>query len=301
MTDKASSEAIIRRACPSWARLEGLVVHGWKVLGPIGRGGTAEVYRLQHEKDKSEGALKLLLPDFAKDADCQKLFLREADFLEDFNHQGIPKIFAQTTVLDRLALIMDYVPGDNLMTLLHQGKKLPPLSVLMAACKIISYLHEQNVIHNDIKLANFILSPKGRIHCVDFGSARRLSMSSTFFRRFKGSEKVQGTPSYLAPELIQGKGPSKSSDVWALGILAHYLHAGSAPFQGEDASQTLKMILGNPMPSLKSRCEQVDGSLSNIVDRCLIIDPQLRYGTATELLEILRRYRDGTASHRRPR
>lgn len=304
MNAPTRSETVIRRACPSWARLEGLTIHGWKVIKPIGRGGTAEVYVLEHaRKDGNieKATLKLLLPDLASDSESQKLFLREADFLEDLDHPGIPKMILQTTVLDRIALIMDYVPGDNLMTMMHQGSKIPPLQVLIAICKIIAHLHEQNIVHNDIKLANFILSPQGRIHCVDFGSARRLSLSSTFFRRFKAAGPIQGTPSYLAPELIQGKAPSKASDVWALGILAHYLYAGSAPLASEDAQETLRMIIGSPMPTLLSRAKEVDRTLSNIIDRCLIADVNLRHDHAEDLLALLRRYRDGTNAYRKAR
>ena len=203
----------------------------------------------QHATSGQSAAIKLQLPEFQDDKESTKEFLREIDTLEDLDHKGIPKMISHAQILDRHALIMDFVEGDNLMTMVHNKVKIPPLAVLIAAVKIISYLHSEQVVHNDIKLANFILNPSGRLFCVDFGSSKRISLSSTFFRRSGGKKgQIKGTPSYLAPELIDGKPATKKSDIWAIGILAHYLFTGSSPYK--------KMILSISTKTSKKAISQ---------------------------------------------
>ena len=188
---------------------------------------------------------------------------------------------------------MDFVEGDNLMTMIHNKVKLPPLPVLIAAVKIIGYLHSEQVIHNDIKLANFIVNPSGRLFCVDFGTSKRISLSSTFFRRSSRKKgQIKGTPSYLAPELIDGKPANKKSDIWAIGILAHYLFTGSSPYSQEDLPHIHQDIKKGNIPDLNKRSAQVDTSLNNIMRLCLQTDPNDRYEDAGDLLARLRNYRD---------
>lgn len=292
MSPDRKSSAIIRKHCPSWALLEGCSFSGWKVLEPIGRGGSAEVYLAEDIKNGHKAALKLQLPEFRGDKESTKEFLREIDTLEELDHPGIPKMISHTKILDRDALIMDFIPGDNLMTMVYNKVKVPPLAVLIAAVKIINYLHEQNIIHNDIKLANFILSPTGRLHCIDFGSSKRLSLSSTFFRRSKNKGALEGTPSYVAPELIQGKSPTKQSDIWAIGILAHYLFTGSSPYENEDPQSILTTINNGQLVDLRKRSSAVDINLSNIIRLCLQTDPHDRDEDVEGLLARLRSYRD---------
>ena len=98
MSQESASTAIIRKHCPSWAKLEGVAFDGWKVIRPIGRGGTAEVYLVQHTKS-NQSALKLQLPEFQDDKESTKEFLREIDILEDLDHKGIPKMISHAQIL----------------------------------------------------------------------------------------------------------------------------------------------------------------------------------------------------------
>ncbi|TVR13971.1 MAG: serine/threonine protein kinase [Planctomycetota bacterium] len=305
MSDPQDSETAIRRACPSWARLQDMVVDGWRILRPIGRGGACEIYLCEHQSSAQQAAMKLLLPSRNDDSEALKLLLREADFLEDLEYPLVPDFLGQVQVEGQHGILMEYVAGESLHVVLRRGGKLPALAILMSAVKTLAYLHEQNVVHNDIKPENFHMSHKGRLYLLDYGAAQRQSLSSTFFRRLKSSDGFQGTLTYCAPELLSGKQGTYASDVWAIGIMAHVLFVGSPPYQvaADDRLALAKAIKAAHIPPLSQRVTSIDTTLSNIIDRCLQPDPQLRHPNATELLRLLRKYRDvkqsGTAATRK--
>lgn len=183
----------------------GTIQGNWRVVKPIGRGGTSEVYLLESQQTGKSAALKILLPEKLDDKTCRKAFTSEAGLLQNLDHKSIPRLIKETELDNRPALIMNHCDGENLVLLQQRRQKYPCVQALLAASKIIVYLHQQNIVHNDIKLSNFILSPKGRLWLIDFGNAKKQVFQPPF------SVKYYRVARNKAPQPISPQSWSKES------------------------------------------------------------------------------------------
>lgn len=265
-------------------------------LGPftlremIGSGGIAEVYRADHRDDTGrEGAkqyaVKVMRPERAVEKQQVKNFLEEYDTLQNLKHPGIPIVRRQGEVDGRPAFVMDLVPGNNLALMQADTKSFPGVRCLAELCTIAAFLHQQDIIHNDLKLENCMLRPDGSLVLLDFGSVRYPRRTSLIERLLPKMvpKMIFGTATYLAPELIQGKRPTFRTDVYALGVCAFYLLTGRPPFEEARQSGRLRANLNAPPPSLATRLPSVHPTVAAIIDRCLSKDPEARPAAATEV------------------
>ncbi len=261
------------------------------VLGPyvlrdlIGAGGVAEVFRAHHrDGDGKEYAVKVMRPERAAEKQQVKDFLEEFDTLSHLKHRAIPVARRQGEISGCPAFVMDLIPGRNLAELQAKGVSFPGVQVLAELCDVASYLHKQDIIHNDLKLDNCILRPDNVIAVVDFGSVRYPRRTSLVERLFKRSPTtIFGTAMYLAPELIAGKRPTFRTDVYALGVCAFLLLTGRPPFSETRESGKLRANLTFSPPSIISRLPGIHPAVAEILDRCLAKDPDDRPMSATEV------------------
>jgi serine/threonine-protein kinase len=179
---------------------------------------------------------------------------------------------------------MDYITGEPLHLACKREKPWDRLSVFLELVQVVAYLHGEHVIHADLKLENVILRPTGNIVLVDFGNAREVVTKSFFARLFKPKDRVFGTPTYLAPELMKGQQPSYASDVYSLAVCAFILLSGEPPFHANSRTGRLKANLNNEAPSIRSRCTELPQSAANAIDRCLSKEPGERPADASSLL-----------------
>ena len=261
-----------------------------QTLGPftlreiIGAGGIAEVYRADHRDDGRQYAVKVMRPERAAEKAQVKNFLEEFDTIQALKHPGIPIARRQGEIEGRPAFVMDLVEGANLATLHGQGKPFPGVHLLFQLCAVADYLHQQDIIHNDLKLENCILRPDGHLVLVDFGSVRyprRTSLLQRFFK--KPSGQIFGTATYLAPELIQGERPTFRTDVYALGVCAFLMLSGRPPFEEARQSGRLNANLKAVPPSISKRIPDIHPGVASILDACLAKDPKKRPMAASEV------------------
>ncbi len=255
----------------------------------IGAGGIAEVYRADHRDDGHRAdhhgyAVKVMRPERALEKQQVKNFLEEFDTIQSLTHSAIPVARRQGEIDGRPAFAMDLVPGDNLAVI--QAKKLsyPGVRCLAELCAVSGFLHQQDIIHNDLKLENCLLRPDGSLVLVDYGSVRFPRRTSFVQRLFaKPQKSVFGTATYLAPELISGKRPTFRTDVYALGVCAFLLLTGKPPFEESRQSGRLRANLNAAPPSIAGRVPGIHQAVAAIIDRCLAKDPEARPTSATEV------------------
>ena len=250
----------------------------------IGAGGIAEVYRADHRDDERPYAVKVMRPERAAEKNQVKNFLEEFDTIQTLKHPSIPVARCQGEIEGRPAFVMDLVAGANLATLHGQAKPFPGVQALLQLCAVADYLHQQDIIHNDLKLENCILRPDGHLVLVDYGSVRYPRRTS-FLQRFfnKPTAQIFGTATYLAPELIRGERPTFRTDVYALGVCAFFMLSGKPPFEVARQSGRLKANLKAAPPSITQRVPDIHPGVASILDACLAKDPEKRPMAASEV------------------
>lgn len=254
----------------------------------VSSGGTADVYRAQHVDDGSLAAVKVLHEHLCSDRHRSKRFADEFELLQELDHPGIPRGRRFGEIGDRPAFAMDFVDGRTLYELRTTQTRFDWMVAFLAMTGIARYLHQNGIVHNDLKLENFILRTNGRLALVDFGNARRRRSGSGPITRFFKREKVFGTLSYIAPELVKGGTPTPASDCYALGVCLHILLAGTPPFADESRDRALQRILNEPATPLCERVPELPKSVGRVADCCLAKDPDARPADAGVLRRLVK-------------
>lgn len=259
----------------------------------ISAGGIAEVYRAEHSDDRKVVAVKVMRPEKQLDKYHRQCFQDEFAFLKELKYPGIPVGRRQGDIKGRDSFAMDYFSGYPVHQMASMDKAWDRIGAFYALVEIISYLHTQDVIHADLKLENVILRSTGGVAVVDFGNARRAAAKGFLARLFGGkNERVFGTPTYLAPELVKGKAPSKESDVYALGICAFIMLSGEPPFNASSRTGRIKANLEEEPPLIRTRCTELPLRAAQAIDRCLNKEPSERPSDAGSLFGMIKELSD---------
>lgn len=267
------------------AFVAGMEVGRYRLESLLGRGGMAEVWRARDEVLGREVAIKTMRAAFALEADVRERFLREARLAAGLDHPHIVPIYDVGQHGQVPYVVMPVVSGGSLAGLLQRGLPSRPRAVawVIQIAGALDAAHEAGILHRDIKPANVLLGTGERALLSDFGIAR-LAESAT---RLTATGQVIGTPDYMAPELARGESASRSSDAYALAVLAWELLAGSPPYRGDTALSVLHQHVSAPVPRLTKVCEDVPPALASAVERGLAKDPAQRPMPVQELAELL--------------
>ena len=264
-------------------------------LGPrIGRGGMADVFLARDLLLDRDVALKVLFPEHAIDPNFVERFRREAQAVAGLNHPNIVAVYDWGQTGNTYFMAMEYVKGRTLAAVLRQQEKFSPRNAAIVAGHIagaLAYAHRNNVVHRDIKPANILMGDNGDVKVADFGIARALDAGHDAGLTQDGA--VMGTATYFSPEQAKGEGLDLRSDLYSLGVVLYELLTGRAPFIGESALATAyKQVNENP-PSIRSLVSDVPTPLEAIVAKCMTKTAELRYVSADQLRDDLRRFLNG--------
>ncbi len=262
------------------------------VVGPeIGRGAFSRVFRAYDEVIGRNVALKVLT-GVGKDEDSRRRAQRELRVLGVLKSAHVVTLYrvhpdhAGTWMLE-----LELVEGGNLA---DRVRAEGPFSaeetrrILTGVLTGLDAAHGHLVVHRDVKPENVLLGEDGVAKLTDFGFGRELSERS-LADSSRGT--IVGTPYYVAPEILFGQEARPQSDIWSVGVLLHWMIAGSLPFQGQSLPALFNAIaamLPAPLP------EGTPADLASVVGGCLKKDPATRFGSCGAILEIL----DGARSHR---
>jgi serine/threonine-protein kinase len=260
-------------------------------LGPyrledvLGRGGMGIVFRATREPDGETVALKVLRRELAADEVYERRFDRERRIASGLRHSNLLPIVDAGESGGRRYVAVRFVDGCSLAELLESEGPLTVPELLRVTPQIaaaLDALHEQGLVHRDVKPANVMLDAGGNASLTDFGLAR--GEAYTILTR---PGQVMGTLDYLAPELIQGAQATRASDVYALGCVAFECLVGHPPFAGGSLVEASRRHLEEEPADPATSRGDVPGELGWAVRRALAKDPADRPRTATAYARLL--------------
>jgi serine/threonine protein kinase len=270
------------------ARNGDLIGGRYRVEGQIGRGGMGRVLRVRHQALGKAFALKLIKAPIATDPKIREMFYREAKLASSLSHENICSI-VDFGMDERFGLfmVMELLEGLTLFhRIYHKGRLAPKVAcdVIWQIAEALRYIHNQGIIHGDIKSENILLTrtPEGRRvpKLLDFGLARATVHTE--------GGAIEGTPEYLAPERIYGGAPSKVSDIYALGLLFYEVLVGGLPFRG-NIEQVFRMQIEQPVPRVSAQLEgSMDERVDDIICRATAKDPGARHADVGSFMYELR-------------
>lgn len=253
----------------------------------LGSGGMSIVYRAHDLMLERTVAIKLLRKDYSNNPQFRQQFRQEAKAAASLSHPNIVTVHDFGLDTNQLFIIMEYVPGKDLKSLLREQSKISvseSIDLIVQACSGIGFAHRAGLVHCDIKPQNMLVTPDLRLKVVDFGIARALASISPDEK----SEIVWGSPHYFSPEQAAGNAPSPASDVYSLGIVLYEMLTGQLPFKGETPEQLADQHRLSLPPSPRKINPLIPNSLEQILLKVLSKEPAARYRTADQLGSVLR-------------
>jgi hypothetical protein len=260
-------------------------VGGYRLVEPIGEGGTSVVYRAEHVRLGRAAALKLLTPALGE-ADFRERFLRESRLAASLDHPSIVPVYDAGEADDVLYIAMQHIDGSDLKALLVAEGRLPVRRALRIVSQVASALdaaHARGLVHRDVKPANILVGPNDRAFLSDFGVVKELSSSG---RTRTGG--FVGTIDYCAPEQIEGRDVDQRADVYALACVFYECIVGTSPFRRSSDVATLNAHLHAPPPRFSKAAPDLPPALEPVLAKALAKSPLDRFGTCGELVAALR-------------
>ena len=255
----------------------------------LGSGGMAVVYRAYDLTLERTVAIKILRKDYSNDPEFRERFHLEAKAAANLSHPNIVTVHDFGLNVDQLFIVMEYVPGTDLKTILKQTGRFSiheAIELIIQASAGIGYAHRAGLIHCDIKPQNMLVSPEKRLKVADFGIARALSAISPDER----TDIVWGSPQYFSPEQAMGGAPSPASDVYSLGVIFFEMLTGKLPFVASTAEELARQHRETLPPSPRKFNPSIPIPLEQIILKILAKEPSARYRTADQLGRVLANY-----------
>jgi beta-lactam-binding protein with PASTA domain/tRNA A-37 threonylcarbamoyl transferase component Bud32 len=264
----------------------------YRVEARIGAGGMAEVYRGVDPVLNRPVAIKILLPQFARDASFVDRFRREAQAAARLNHPNVVAVYDTGSTDGTQWIVMEFIEGKTLQEFLATERRPSPEQACEIAeriCDGLASAHSQGVIHRDIKPGNVMVTRSGAVKLMDLGIARMVTGPETAPQ----TSAVLGTATYMSPEQAQGQTVDARSDLYSLGAVLYELLTGRPPFSGESPVAIAYKQVNESPPPPSSLNPAVSPALDAVVMRALSKNPANRYQTASEFAEDLRNARTG--------
>jgi serine/threonine protein kinase len=258
-------------------------IPGYEILGRVGRGGTANVFRAREKKTGRGMALKVLLPQCVREPNTVKSFVNEAKLLKRLSHPGLVAGYGAaksgSTLFNRLELI----EGSTLLEILDRGKPLdedPALRIILEVSEVLRYLHGEGVIHRDVKAGNIMLANDGQVKLIDLGFAAAEETTAN------PTDSAVGTVAYLSPEQAQGGGAADlRSDIYSLGVTLFQLVICRLPFESSDDREVLRMQVMDSLSSPELKGRRLSPHLSYFIEKMMAKEVDVRYQSWEELRE----------------
>ncbi len=272
-------------------QLVGQSLDRYRLVALLGEGGMGAVFRAYDLTLQRDVAVKVMHPQFARQADFQERFLREARSAAQMNHLGIVQIHDFGQAQSHLYIVMEFIPGGNLRMLLRDLKATNQWIALDAAIQLvrqvalaIDYAHRHGVLHRDIKPDNIML----RFEPGDELSYQPVITDLGLAKLLEGEELTlpgasMGTPAYMSPEQALGEQLDARSDVYSLGILLYELAVGQLPFPIENLAQAIRYHTKELPPAPRSVRPDLPASVEAVVLKALSKEPDRRFADARAL------------------
>jgi serine/threonine-protein kinase len=287
LSESGGSEALSQDDTRStrWRGLVGSRLAQYWIEAPLGKGSMARVFRARHLGLDRMCALKIMDPRLlARQPATREQFWAEARAAANLVHPHVVTIHNLGTDRGFDFIEMEYVSGAvSLKDGLIRNGPFDPLRTTKLVRQIVLALqaaHRAGIVHRDVKPANVLLTQRGHAKLADFGLARRLVGLP--------SEKLAGTPTFMAPELFGGSPASAQSDIYAVGVMLYYLLSARLPFSSSSIPKLIQLHQKQPVPDIREIAPQIPEPLQEILGRSLAKAPADRFSSSGDLADALR-------------
>lgn len=274
----------------------GVLAQRYRLERRLAQGGMAEVWVATDLSLNRSVAVKLLKPTLATDPVVAERFRREAIAVAQLNHPNVVAVYDAIEDNGRQAVVMQLVNGKSLRQLLDEQKKLSPdLTIHIGSCvaSALDAAHRAGLVHRDVKPANILITPDGRVLLTDFGIAKELEPTGD---DLTNDNIMMGTAKYLSPEQVRGRRLDGRADLYSLGLVLYECLAGRVPFQGQNDADTALARLQRDPTDIASLRATLPPGLPELIHRLLARRPEKRYASGAEvraaLTEILERSKE---------
>jgi serine/threonine-protein kinase len=253
----------------------------YRIIGLLGSGGMGEVYRADDLKLGQPVALKFLPRNLSEDPVRRERFYSEVRLARQVSHPNVCRVYDVGEIDGQHYLSMEYVDGEDLASLLKRIGRLPSdkaLDIARELCAGLAAAHDKAVLHRDLKPSNVMVDGRGRARITDFGLAVAAG---------EAAPEVSGTPAYMAPEQLAGKGASVRSDIYSLGLVLYELYTGRKAFEGASFQELKRKHSEEPPASPSSVTPQLDPIVERVILRCLEKDPARRPASVAQVAAAL--------------
>jgi serine/threonine protein kinase len=260
-------------------QLVGKTFEKCRILAKLGTGGMGSVWLAEHFGLGRKVAVKILPPEMGRDPEYVARFMREATTAGRMEHPNIVQIHDVGYAEGRHFIVMQYVDGESLSTVVENLGAMEPRDAARIASGMLrglQHAHEEGVVHRDVKPDNVLITKGDEPKLLDFG----LAIETETALQITKDGMVVGTPYYLAPEQARGQKATPLCDVYAAGVTLYYLLTGKRPFVGATALAVLnKHIHEPPVPPMKHK-PGIPKPLNDIILKMMAKKPADRYQSA---------------------
>lgn len=242
----------------------------------LGEGGSGSVWKAHDLVLDMDVAIKFLRDDLAGDSDAVRAMKAEARIAMELAHSNIVRLYNLIQSAGRICLVMEFIEGASLETLLRQCGQLDAefvAGVVDSCAAGLDYAHRHGVLHRDIKPSNLLLTSRDTLKIIDFGVAGLLGLAD---------DEIVGTPVYMAPELLRGEPLGPTADLYSLAIVAYQLLTGATP------EPAVPFDPARPGDYAHAPLDGVPPAVRFVLERATNPRPEARYASLSEFARTLR-------------
>lgn len=265
---------------------EGVIIsERYEIMGRIGAGGMADVYKAHDHKLNRFVAVKVLKREFREDENFVKKFQTEAQAAAGLMHPNIVNVYDVGEDRGLYYFVMELVEGITLKDYIQKKGRLTVkevISISLQVCAGIEAAHNHQIVHRDIKPQNIIISREGKVKVTDFGIAKAISSNTI-------STNAMGSVHYTSPEQARGGFSDAKSDIYSLGVTMYEMITGELPFDGDSTVSVALKHLQEELVPPSEYVPEIPYSLERIILKCMQKSPNRRYADTVLLARDLRR------------
>jgi CRP-like cAMP-binding protein len=254
----------------------------YQLLGELGRGGGAIVYKGYHPGLHRSVAIKMLSHDLVYEGEFADQFVQEAQLIAELRHENIVQVYDIERAYATFFIVMERLDGMELSEITADGPATAEETrhILRQLARALQYAHKAGVIHQDVKPSNVFVENSGRVKLMDFGIAGQARQSNN-------EQGVMGTPGYIAPEVLLGGEVDGRADIYALGVVGWEMLTGRIAFDAPTKVEILRKQLATDELVLPEDIAARDPDLASFIARATAKDPKRRFPRCSQVLEEL--------------
>jgi polar amino acid transport system substrate-binding protein len=279
--------------------LSGKSLGQYQIIESIGKGGMAEIFRAYQPSVKRDVVVKVLSETLRDDPGFVEQFTQEVDVIAHLQHPHIIPVYDFGQHDEDVYIVMAYMRGGTLADRIDASPQGMPDEETIRLIDLIAdgldYAHSKDIVHRDLKPNNILMDEDNNPYIADFGLAKhtegKIELTNTM---------MTGTAAYMAPEIARLGKSTKSSDVYALGIILFEMLTGKLPYQGKTPYNVLSAHVNQPIPKIRELRPELPESMQYVIDKALAKEPEDRFTTARDLATALRRAMNSSTSSPSP-